>query len=127
MDKNIYGNQYEYCLMSIPIEEPEGLCFKDKKEVAAWLNGKYGAEEYTNETADYIINYNTVFGFNYAKKAMLEKDGVKYRYDREKNLLTEYREGKQETGYFAKYNDCKRAAKEILENMEKSRSNKQYR
>lgn len=119
-ERNIYGNKYEHCLMSMPIEEPDGLCFKNKKEIAAWLNGdKIEAGEYTDEMADYIINYNTVPGFNFAEKAMLEKDGVKYRYDREKNLLTEYREDKQETGYFDNYYDCLKAAKEILENIEK--------
>lgn len=118
--RNIYGNKYEHCLMSIPIEKPDGLSFKSKKEIAAWLNGNISeTEKYTDETADYIINYNTVPGFNFADKAMLEKDGVKYRYEREKNLLTECREEKQETGYFDNYYDCLKEAKKILKKIEK--------
>lgn len=114
-DRNAGGGEYEYCLMSVSTEPSKMLKFKSKKEVAEWLNDTHGIR--SDDIADYIIS--TKMLVNYQECVMLEKNDRRYRFHKKTNTLTELKKSVQETGYFERYNECLRIAKEILEKKEK--------
>lgn len=117
-DRLVGGNDYEYCLMSRPETKPTQHKFKNKTDIARWLNDDNGKAEYDDVTADYVISRQIKHGYNLSDKAIVEKGNENYIYDKVKNTMTAVVEPDKETGWFDSYHECLRIAKEILANME---------
>lgn len=111
-DRHRYDNVYEYCLMSVPLSPPLVYQFKDKKEVALWLNGF----DHLSEREEQLIGLyiNRWIQADYGDLALVEKNGIQYRYDKAKNILTALPERRQETCWYDKYRECLADAKELL-------------
>lgn len=110
-----FGGRYEYCLMSVSTKEPVRYSFKNKSEIAKWLNGDDSNTKYDDTVAGYIISHSTDWRFDYPDRAMVNCRGMDYVYDKQKNVLTAVEERKQETGWVVSYFECLKMAKEILE------------
>ena len=117
-DRYVGGNEYEYCLMSKPKSNPIQQKFKNKKDIARWLNNDSGKAEYDDTKADYIISRQIRSGYNFSDKAMVKKDNDNYIYDKVKNTVTVVVESQKETGWFDSYHECLKNAKEILTSLE---------
>lgn len=117
-DKFIGGNDYEYCLMSKPISNPIQQKFKNKKDIARWLNDDKRKAEYDDMTADYVISRQIKSGYDFSDKAIVEKGNEKFIYDKLKNTMTAVVNPNKETGWFENYHECLKVAKEILINLE---------
>lgn len=114
-DRYVGLREYEYCLMSVSEEDPVQYSFKNKGELAAWLNGDKKNTEYDDAVADFVISQHINCNGNYSDRALLSLRDVEYIWDKRKNTLTEVQERRQETGWFDSYMECLIAAKEILE------------
>ena len=115
-DRYVDKNTYEYCLMSRSNEDPEVLKFKNKKEVAAWLNDYEAGHEIIDDLVDYLVS--RWVKVEYSNFCLVEKDGVHYRYDKDCYTLTVLLKSKQETGWYDRYIECLIDAKEILREKE---------
>ena len=104
--------------MSKPISKPVQQKFKNKKGIAKWINDDTREKEYSDETAEYIVSRQINWRYNFSDKAIIEKDGESYIYDKVKHTITAVVEPKKETGWFDSYHECLRIAKEILTGME---------
>lgn len=113
-DRYVGIREYEYCLMSVTEEEPMQYSFKNKGELAAWLNGDKKNTEYDDAVADFVISQHTDCRSNYYDTARLSFHDVDYIWDKKNNTLTEIQERRQETGWFDSYIECLIMAKEIL-------------
>lgn len=112
-DRPYYGNTYEYCLMSVTLDAQPTYCFKDKKELADWLNGPFTFRKNEDFWTDFCISRWTKVDYN--DVALIEKDGIQYRYDKEKITLTVIPERRQESCWYDKYRECLADAKEHLQ------------
>lgn len=111
-DRYLYDNVYEYCLMSIPISPPAIYQFQDKKAVALWLNGFDHLSEREEQLIDFYIN--RWIQADCSDMALVEKNGIQYRYDKVKNTLTSLPERRQESCWYDKYCECLADAKALL-------------
>ena len=115
MDRNIYGH-YEFSLFSIPIEKPPIYQFRDLKEVVCWLNDFDSLSVKEEPLLNYYLRRWIVADYYYL--ALIEKNGVQYRYDKGSFSLSMLPERHQETGWFSGYRECIREAKAILRKIE---------
>lgn len=117
-DKLIGGNTYEYCLMSTPTEARKKIRFKNKIELANWINGediedKTKDDSLRNNAAKLIISFSTKASYRFSDRKLIEgKEGKFILY--ENFLAEEYMEPTQETGWFDTYAECLDMSKEIL-------------
>lgn len=112
MDRNIYGH-YEFSLFSIPMEKPPVYQFRDLKEVVCWLNDFDSLSEKEEPLLEYYLRRWIVA--DYYTLALIEKNGIQYRYDKGSFSLSKLPERKQESGWFSGYRECLQYAKTILE------------
>ena len=112
-DREIGTNCYEYALYSKSAEPPKEYHFKTKRDVAKFLNDcKDNKAIYDELTTEYIISRQTVV--ECWETSMITKNGILYRFDKNKNTLTEIHESRQETGFMS-YLACLNIAKDILQ------------
>ena len=120
-DRHIYGNTYEYCLTSIPLDPPPKFHFRNKAEVAAWLNEMDDNQLFQEDEywIDFYIRRWTVYSSG--DNALIEKKGIEYRYNRKTNVVVQIPSERQETGWFPGYRECVSVATEILKRKEKEK------
>ena len=112
-DREIGTNCYEYALFSKSADKPKEYQFKTRSDVAKFLNDcEDDGAVYSELTMDYIISRQTRVGC--WDSAIIEKNGVLYRFNKNKNTLTEIHESRQETGFMS-YLACLNTAKDILQ------------
>lgn len=111
-DRNAGLGLYDFCLMSVPTEKPVVHQFKSQKDLAAWLNDFHDYEEKDPWWTEYFIRRWAKT--DYYDVALLEKNGVQYRWEKKTNTLTVLPTHRQETGWFTHYRECLAASKEIL-------------
>ena len=111
-DRHLYGDVYEYCLMSSPLSPPLVYQFPDKKAVALWLNGFDHLSEREEHLIDFYIH--RWIQDECSDLALIEKNGIQYRYDKAKYTLTSLPEHRQESCWYDKYRECLVDAKEFL-------------
>lgn len=104
---------YDFCLMSVTTEKPTVHQFENQKELAGWLNDIQDYQEQNEWWTEYMIRRWAKA--DYYDAALLEKNGIRYRWDKEANTLTVLPEHRQETGWFNHYRECLAAAKELLQ------------
>lgn len=114
MDRLLYDNVYEYCLMSMPLTPQPVYQFKDKASLAAWLNGSGDFSKHDDLWLDYFISRWIKDDCN--DVALVEKDGIQYRYEKAHNILKALPERRQESGWYEKYRECLTDAKVFLKN-----------
>lgn len=119
-DKYIGADEYNYALMSIPLDREEPKQFKDKKELMSYLLNSVVNDDIT---ANLLMSQRVIRSSGSYK--MLEENGMQYIWSEEHKTLRVYVEPKQETGYFENYLDCLTMAKKILLDMEYQRNGKQ--
>ena len=122
-DRCISNNVYEYALMSKELKTRPVYKFKKHAEIAKWLNKDESNCEYDELTIDIIINRHIVKDFT--NMALIERDGIQYRFDKQANTLAVLPQYKQETGWHEKYTDCLKVAKEILQKMYEEQTGEQ--
>lgn len=112
-DREIGTNCYEYALFSKSADKPKEYQFKQRRDVAMFLNDcKNDNAIYDAITTEYIISRQTVV--ECWDSAIIEKKGSLYRFNKNKNTLTEISKSKQETGFMS-YLACLNMAKDILQ------------
>lgn len=119
MDRKLHDGHYEFSLFSIPIEKPPVYQFRDLKEVVCWLNDFDSLSEKEEPLLNYYLRRWIVA--DCYNLALIEKNGVQYRYDKGSFSLTKISERKQEIGWFSGYRECLWMAKEFLEKIEKEK------
>ena len=103
---------YDYCLMSVTTDKPPIYQFENRKDLAAWLNG---IEDFHEEDEWWISHFiRRCTKIDYSDIALLEKNGIQYRWDKEANTLTVLPKHRQETGWYTHYRACLSDAKELL-------------
>lgn len=116
MDRHLYGDTYEYCLMSVSTEPQPVYQFNSRRDLASWLND---IEDYTEKDEWWIDFFiRRWIRQDYADVALIEKNGIQYRYDKEKHTLTALPERRQESCWYEKYRECLAHSKEILRKMQ---------
>lgn len=118
MDRNLYYDKYEHCLMSVTLEPQPKYQFRDKVELASWLNGFTNYQERDPWWTDHFIS--RYIKTDYSDMALIVKDGVQYRYEKEKNLLVVLPEHRRESCWYDSYRECLTDAKELLQKMSKT-------
>lgn len=111
-DRESGTNNYEYALFSKSADKPKEYKFKNKSEIVNFLNDWKTEKEYDELIIQCNIGYHTIM--NFTEVALLEKKGVRFRFDKTNNTLTELEEPRQETG-FMPYLECLTMAKDILQ------------
>lgn len=112
-DRHCYGDTYEYCLMSVTLEQQPVYRFKDLAEIAAWLNDLTDYQEKDSWWVGHMIRRWTVA--DYDDKALIEKNGIQFQLDKTKHTLTVLPKSRQETVWYDKYRDCLAEAKKLIE------------
>lgn len=113
---------YDYCLMSVTTEKPTAYRFKNQKDLAAWLNGMEDYLEKDPWWTEYFIRRWAKI--DYPDAALLEKDGIQYRWDKETNTLTVLPERRQESEWFTHYRECLSYAKAFLTDLNNNQTGK---
>ena len=123
-DRHMYYDKYEHCLMSVTTDPQPVYRFSDKKELAGWLNNIETFSEREEKLIDlyYIPRWIKT---DYGNLALIVKDGIQYRYDKEKNTLTVLPEHRQESPWYDKYRECLTDAKELLQKISEKQSEAQ--
>lgn len=114
-DRLLYGNVYEHCLMSVTTRPQQVLKFNEKVELVSWLNGFSEYREKDDWWIDWMIRRWTKI--DYEEVALIEKDGVQYRYDKVQLTLTALPERRRESGWYESYRECVADAKAFLQKL----------
>lgn len=115
-DRHIYGDTYEYCLMSMPLIPQPVYKFQDLHDVAAWLSGISDLARKEDLWLQYFIS--RWIKDDCGDVALVEKDGVQYRYEKENHLLKALPERRQESCWYDKYRECLADAKAHMRHLQ---------
>lgn len=116
-------NYYEHCLMSVSTDPQQVYQFANQKEIAEWLLDTALHYEENDWQIGYLIRQKTKI--DYSDAALIEKNGIEYRFDKIKNTLTALPKRRQETGWFNSYRECLAEAKDLLQTISASQNEKQ--
>lgn len=99
--------------MSVTTDPQPVYQFADKKALASWLNNIETFRK-TDEAWIDLIYISRWIKIDYNDIALVEKDGIQYRYDKTANTLTILPKHRQESYWYDKYRECLAEAKELL-------------
>ena len=119
-DRHLYGNVYEYCLMSVTTDPQPVYQFADKQALAGRLNNIESFSEKEAQLIDYYYIPRWI-KIDCSDIALVEKDGIQYRYDKEKNTLTVLPAHRQESCWYDLYRECLADAKKFLQKLRDNR------
>lgn len=107
--------------MSVTMASQPIYVFNDKESLAAWLNNIEAFGEKEKQLIDYYYIPRWV-KIDCGDIALIEKNGIQYRYDKARNTLAVLPTHRQESCWYDKYRECLADAKEMLQKISSKQS-----